>query len=70
MSRYVETAKLLKEKIVTKAQIVNDLGVSRPTLEAIEKMEANPTVNMLDCIYDYLVAEKKHRLMQQRKCKK
>jgi len=70
MSKYVETSKLLKEKIVTKSQIINDLGISRPTLDSIEDMSGNPGVNMLDCIYDYLILEKKHRAVQKRKCKK
>jgi len=71
MNQWLETSKLLKEKIVPISKVMKITGISRPTIEGMRDMDGNPTHNVIQAVYDYLMAEKKLKLKDfRRKAKK
>jgi hypothetical protein len=71
MADYQKTMELLKNTSVSYRQIFIDLGITKDQLTRLyncKVVHVEPC--MINCLYDYLMKEHKHRLKQARGCKK
>jgi hypothetical protein len=69
MADYQKTMNLLEKSSRSYSEIESDLGITKDQLTRLYNNNVvHPRKDMIQCLHDYLVREKKHRMRQDRKC--